>query len=214
MIASATSRVPCPTLTVQPTCGPADDGSGARYALTVSGTGYGPPPARPRYTPPRSPTRTARRYLPVHIELDGAEVPGSPGDPERRRHFSVLVTPGAGRRPARTRPRLPDDGGRRHAAIAGDRERARRDDARSPFRRARTTPTTPTTPTTTPTTADDGADDGADDARPPTPRRRRRRRRRRRSHDDADATPTTPVTVAISPDLPRAVGERQRAACR
>jgi hypothetical protein len=83
--------VPCPTAAVQPTCGPADDGSGAHYALGVSGTGYGPPPTAPGAAPPTYPLGGA--FLPVHIELDGVEVPGSPTKVNPDGTFTALVTP-------------------------------------------------------------------------------------------------------------------------
>jgi hypothetical protein len=72
--------VPCPTLSAQPTCGPADDGSGGHYALTLAGTGYGPTPG-------------GGSALPVHIQLDGTEVPGSPAQVASDGTISVLVTP-------------------------------------------------------------------------------------------------------------------------
>jgi hypothetical protein len=84
--------VPCPTAAVQPTCGPADDGSGAHYALSVSGTNYGPPPGKPGAAPPTYPLGGA--FLPVHIELDGVEVPGSPTKVNADGTFAALVTPG------------------------------------------------------------------------------------------------------------------------
>jgi len=85
--------VPCPTISVQPTCGPADDGSGARYALTITGTGYGaPPPAGPRAA-----NQFGFDILPVHIGSEGAEFPGSPVTPKADGTFSVLLTPGRAR---------------------------------------------------------------------------------------------------------------------
>jgi hypothetical protein len=85
--------VPCPTIAVQPTCGPADDGTGAHYALTITGTGFGPPPRAPGddSTPPTYALGGA--YLPVHIELDGTEVPGSPAKVLPDGTIQVLVTP-------------------------------------------------------------------------------------------------------------------------
>jgi hypothetical protein len=88
--------VPCPTLSVQPTCGPADDGSGARYALTITGTGYGaPPPATT--TRAASPSPFQFTILPVHIGSEGVEFAGSPATPNADGTFSVLVTPGRAR---------------------------------------------------------------------------------------------------------------------
>jgi hypothetical protein len=85
--------VPCPTLSVQPTCGPADDGSGAHYALTLSGTGYGPSPPTTAAPSTTATTPTGASALPVHIQLDGTEVPGSPAQVAADGTISVLVTP-------------------------------------------------------------------------------------------------------------------------
>jgi hypothetical protein len=78
--------IPCPTLNVQPTCGPADDGSGGHYALTLTGTGYGSAPPTTATPPTSSP-------LPVHVTLDGTEVPGSPVQVASDGTISALVTP-------------------------------------------------------------------------------------------------------------------------
>ena len=167
--------VPCPTLNVQPTCGPADDGSGAHYALTISGANYGPPPPVPNAGPP--PTYPlGGAFFPVHIELDGTEVPGSPAKVNAGRDVlgPCHTGPCQGRHPHL--PRLPDE--RRWQREAGGRLVPRRDDdvhgavsddhdddpahAEHPDHRSH-----------------DGTDDRAHDRRPsPRPRRRPRRRPR------------------------------------
>jgi hypothetical protein len=85
--------VPCPTIAVQPTCGPADDGTGAHYALTITGTGFGPPPSAPGAAGSTQTYPLGGSYLPVHIELDGTEVPGSPAKVLPDGTIDVLVTP-------------------------------------------------------------------------------------------------------------------------
>jgi hypothetical protein len=183
--------VPCPTLTVQPTCGPADDGSGARYALTVSGTGYGaPPPAGG----PRSslPTPFGFTTLPVHIGSEGAEFAGSPVTPGADGSFSVLLTPGRARAGVHT--------------IEAYVTTADAPDVRPKvaFRNAYTQftapcPTTQTTPTTqtqtttsTPTTAPTTAPTTTTTAPTTGPTTKTKT-------TQTVTTPTTPATIGIAP---------------
>jgi hypothetical protein len=143
---------PCPTVSVQPTCGAADDGSGTRYALTVSGTGYGAPP--PATANPLS-AQAAFGFgaLPVHIQLDGVEVPGSPATPAADGTFAVLVTPArvkAGPHVIRAYVTTAD-APKPLAAVNTTRESTTQFTVPCP--NTQTTPTTPTTAPTTPTTA-------------------------------------------------------------
>ncbi len=179
---------PCPTLSVQPTCGPADDGSGARYALTVSGTSYGPSPKRAGYDPPPVTYPNGAAFLPVHIELDGVEVPGSPASPNADGTFSVLVTPG------RVRPGVHT----LHAfQTTGDVVTPRAPvtvslrDATTTFTVpcASTTPTTPTTPTTTTVTTKTTT---------PTTAPAKTQTTATKTTQTA-TTPTVPATIGISP---------------
>jgi hypothetical protein len=181
--------VPCPTLSVQPTCGPADDGSGARYALTVSGANYGPSPSRPGYNPPPVTYPNGASYLPVHIELDGVEVPGSPSPPNADGTLSVLVTPGRVKPGVHTLHAFQTTGdvvSPRPSVIASLR------DATTTFTVpcASTTPTTPTT-TATPTTAP---------TRTTTPTTVPTKTKTTATKTTPTvSTPTGPVTVGISP---------------
>jgi hypothetical protein len=181
--------VPCPSLSVQPTCGPADDGSGARYALTVSGANYGPSPSRPGYNPPPVTYPNGASYLPVHIELDGVEVPGSPAPPNADGTLSALITPGRVKPGVHTLHVFQTTGdvvSPRPPVIASLR------DATTTFTvpcasTTLTTPTTTATPTTaptkttTPTTAPTKTKTTATKTTP------------------TGTTPTGPVTVGISP---------------
>ena len=90
-IAGGYFSVPCPTITVTPTCGPADDGSSSRYALTITGTGWGPPPDSLRSASGSG--GLGFGILPVHLGGDGGDFPGSPVTPNADGTFSVLVTP-------------------------------------------------------------------------------------------------------------------------
>jgi hypothetical protein len=182
--------VPCPTVSVSPTCGPADDGSGARYALTVSGTYYGPNPKRPGDSSPPATYPNGGVFLPVHIELDGVEVPGSPAAPDADGRFSVLVTPG----------RLKAGGHTLHSfQTSGDVitpkvpviENLR--DATATFTVpcavTPTTPTTQTTPATAPTTAPT-----TQITAPST-----KTKSTATATTPTVTTPTAPATVALSP---------------
>ena len=153
---------PCPTLSVQPTCGPADDGSGARYALTVSGTGYGAPP--PAVSNPSS-NQAAFGFgvLPVHIELDGTEVPGSPATPGPDGTFSVLVTPARVKAGVHVLHAYVTTGDAPKPLVATNVTRNSTTQFTVPCANTQTTPTTPTTAPTTPDDRADHADDGAHD---------------------------------------------------
>jgi hypothetical protein len=143
---------PCPTLSVQPTCGPADDGSGARYALTVSGTNYGaPPPATAN--PLTNQAAFGFGALPVHIELDGVEVPGSPATPGDDGTFSVLVTPARVKAGAHVIHAYVTTGDAPKPLVAVNTTRESTAQFTVPCPNTQTTPTTPTTAPTTPTTA-------------------------------------------------------------
>jgi hypothetical protein len=190
--------VPCPTLAVQPTCGPADDGSGGRYTLTVSGTGYGPSPARPGYTPPVVTYANGASYLPVHIELDGVEVPGSPGVPNPDGSISVLVTPGRVRAGTHTFHAFQTTGDvvtPRPPVVANVR------DATTTFTVpcATTTPTTPTTPTTTTTPTTPTATTTPTTAPVTTKRTPTTKSTPTTKPAQTVTAPTTPVTVSIAP---------------
>jgi hypothetical protein len=180
---------PCPSVTVTPTCGPVDDGSGARYALTVAGTDYGPNPKRAGDTSTPATYPNGGVFLPVHIELDGVEVPGSPAPPNADGTFSVLITPGRLKAGVHTlhsfqtsgdvlTPKVPVVENLRDATATFT----------VPCAGTTTTPTQ-TTPTTTPTTAPT-----TPTTAPPTKTRSTQTRT-----TPTVTTPTTPATVAISP---------------
>jgi hypothetical protein len=77
---------PCPTISVQPTCGPVDDGSAAHYALVVTGTGFFP-------TEGYASSSVGFTNLPIHIGSGTTEFPGSPVTPNPDGTFSALLTP-------------------------------------------------------------------------------------------------------------------------
>jgi hypothetical protein len=180
--------VPCPTLNVQPTCGPADDGSGAHYALTVSGANYGPPPTVPGSTPPTYPLGGA--FFPVHIELDGTEVPGSPAKVNADGTFSVLVTPSRAKPGTHTfhAYQTNADGNGRPAIVTF------RDNTTTftvPCPTTQTTPTTQSTPTqTTPTTAPTTAS---------TPTKSTATTTKTTKTTTTTTQPTGPVTLSVAP---------------
>jgi hypothetical protein len=187
--------VPCPTITVQPTCGPADDGSGARYALTVTGTGYGaPPPLNGTRSQPGTPFYFTT--LPVHIESEGGEFPGSPATVNADGTFSVLLTPGRARAGVH----------QVHAYVTtGDATDSRANrpvvsfrDAYAPF--TAPCPTTPPTPTqTTPTKTTTSTPTTAPTTAPTTPTTAPATKTTQTKPTQTVTTPTTPVTIAIAP---------------
>ena len=149
-------------------------------------------------------------FFPVHIELDGTEVPGSPAKVNADGTFSVLVTP------VRAKPgthtfhayQTNADGNGRPAIVTFR-------DVTTPF--TVPCPTTPTTPTDAEHADAEHTDDGPDHrtdarrSRPPRPRRRRRRRRRR---DHRRPPSRRPGHAGHRADLPRDERERARHACR
>ena len=182
--------VPCPTIAVQPTCGPADDGSGAHYALTISGTGYGPPSdASPGQTYPGG-----GAYLPVHIDLDGTEVPGSPAKVLPDGTIQVLVTPARAKSGTHTFYAYQTTGDYSNSSLTVVFR-----DATTTFTvpcattttttttTTKTTTTTPTTATTAPTTA------------PTTHATTTRTTATKTTTTTTTTTPAGPVTLAISP---------------
>jgi hypothetical protein len=84
--ARAFFTTPCPTISVQPTCGPAADGSSSRYALVVTGTGFYP-------TEGYASSSVGFTNLPIHIGVGNYEFPGSPVTPNPDGTFSALLTP-------------------------------------------------------------------------------------------------------------------------
>jgi hypothetical protein len=189
--------VPCPTLTVQPTCGPADDGSGARYALTVTGTGYGaPPPA----TGPRSsmPTPFGFTTLPVHIGSEGAEFPGSPAYPNADGTFSVLLTPGRARAGVHTVEAYVTTA---DASDVQPKVAFRRSYAQftAPCPNTQTTPTA--TQTTTQTTTSTSTPTTAPTTAPTTPTTApaTKTTQPQTKTTQTVTTPTSPVTIGVAP---------------